>query len=411
MSPEDATATRMRRAWALLKLTLLYAMAEIGYHIHLLRASSDPDLSSADARLLEAVGCTLAAWGMVLLIKRIVKVHAVVAWLLVGVTATGIYWAIDRAIDLVPSLAQEQAENVAKQKAMGIRMRYELALLEGERFNDSYRHRAMLGHAAIIGMRDARQVTLSMAALQSKSATVGEVVTAPLVDDYEAKTSKLLRYCRNACSQQVLAVYNRLTPEQRKQHPIGQRFGRHLANANFQIAGIHVNGFSVPLGLSRSAFTAWIDQRAREQASVWAAKPLSPEQLKQAVRAVWFTPIALTLSLTSVLLNLASVAGLFIMMLTATRTNSRWLLGVVSAATSAAVITVAAVTLLPNLWDDIMSDEGDDSTPVLLSVWEGSRSAELRLTKQIDALMVRFFSPSLSDILRDEARRKLYGHR
>jgi hypothetical protein len=269
----------------------------------------------------------------------------------------------------------------------------------------------MLGHSAIIGMRDAEHVKRGLVELQSKSATVGETITGPLIDDYENKTAKLLRYCRNACSQQVLAAYNRLTPEQRKQHPIGQRFGRHLANANFQISGVHVNGFSVPLGLSRSAFTAWIDQRAREQASVWVAKPLSPEQLKQAVRAVWFTPIALTLSLTSVLLNLASVAGLFIMLLAGTSTNSRWLLGVVSAATSATVITVAAVTLLPNLWDDSMSDEGDDSTPVLLSIWEGSRSAELRLTKQIDALILRFFSPSLSDILRADARRKLYGHR
>lgn len=399
----------MRRAWALLKLTLLYAAAEITYHVHLLQATSDPDLSSADARLLEAVGCTLAAWGMVLLLKRVVNVHALVAWLLVGVTATGIYWAIDRAIDLVPPLAQEQAEAIAKQKAMGVRMQYELALLEGERFDDSYRHRAMLGHAAIISMRDAKAVKLGLAALQGRSATVGMAVTAPLVDDYVAKTSKLLRYCRNACSQQVLAAYNRLTPEQRKQHPIGQRFGRHLAGANFQIAGIHVNGFSVPLGLSPAAFTAWIDQRAREQASQWAAKPLSPEQLKQAVRAVWFTPIALTLSLTSALLNLASVVGLFTMMLAATRTNSRLILGAVSAVASAAVVAIAALALLPSLWDDITTDDNDDSTPMLLSVWEGARSAELRLTKQIDAVMARYFAPSLGDILRAEARRKLNG--
>lgn len=399
----------MHRAWALLKLTLLYVMAEIGYHIHLLRASSDPDLSIADARLLEAVGCTLAAWGMVLLIKRAVNVHALVAWLMVGVMATGIYWVIDRAIDLVPPMAQEQAEAIAKQKALGIRMRYELALLEGERYNGSYRHRAMLGHSAIIGMQDAEHVKLGLTELQSKSATVGETITAPLIDDYEAKTSKLLRYCRSACSQQVLTAYNRLTPEQRKQHPIGQRFGRHLANANFQIAGIHVNGFSVPLGLSRSAFTAWIDQRAREQASVWAAKPLSPEQLKQAVRAVWFTPIALTLSLTSALLNLASVVGLFFMMLTALRTSSRWLLGAASAAASTAVIAVVAATLLPRLWDDMTANESDDATTVLLSIWESSRSAELRLAKQMDTAMTRMFAPSLREILRDDARRKIYG--
>ncbi|MBY0411075.1 MAG: hypothetical protein K2Q97_13340, partial [Burkholderiaceae bacterium] len=271
---------------ALLLLTLCYAIAEVAYHVTLLSVSADPDLSESTVTFLEAVGCTLAASGFVLLLKRFVRLHGGVAGLMICVLAVGIYTAIDQAIDHVPPSYQEQAELLAKQKVMGVRMRFEMAALEGERFNGSFVHKAMLGHAAIRSLTDGQSVKEGLSRLRDKGTTLGADVAQPLVRDYLQKSYELVKRCR-ACTPQELKRYNRLTPEQKKMHPIGRRFGRHLAAANFRFGGMTLNGFSVPLGLTAPEFLDWLNKKAREEAGMVASTPLPTKQLKQAVRAVW----------------------------------------------------------------------------------------------------------------------------
>lgn len=369
---------------ALLILTLCYAIAEVFYHVTLLNWSADPDLSESTVKLLEAVGCTLAASGFVLLFKRFVRLNGGVAFLMIGLLAVGIYTAIDQAIDHVPRNHQEQAELLAKQKVMGVRMRFEMAALEGERFNNSFVHKAMLGHSAIRSLTDGQSVKEGLSRLREKSTTLGSDVAEPLVQDYLQKSYELLRRCR-VCTPQELKRYNQLAPEQKKMHPIGRRYGRHLSATNFRFGGMTLNGFSVPLGLSAPEFLEWLNKKAREEASTVASTPLPAKQLKQAVRAVWFTPVALSLSLLSVVLNLASSAGLVAQVLAARRVPSRIALAGLGVLTSAAVLGGMALWMLPGALGRYAPDDLESLSPeTLLMVWEDVRHAEIRLASYLD---------------------------
>lgn len=317
-------------------VTLVYLLAEVTYNVGLVRMLSTPGLTKSTVEGMEVVGKTMASIGITLFISRIFPLRR--AWLycsLVAMTYIGLGIMVDRTIDRLPDSAKHTGHWLGMYRVAALEGRVGDPDLITPGFDPTVGQRMAMVNMAMLKYADKNDV--EKVARKYLLVKVSEHINYTDIDrsfdrfwrTYSYASAKLKPvwdwYCAETQKQEhrtpSLAEFSRKVEESNRFGPRMREYSNTVLYKGNQAFGLPpIAARDIPLFLTKDQLRAHFNQLIND-GKIKAVDHFAPDtgatattpavQLTRDLSSsVFIPPISMSLSLFSIFLNMASLAGI-----------------------------------------------------------------------------------------------------
>lgn len=394
----EVTNTKTRSLFGFLLITLAYLLAEVIYNTGVVRMLSSTGLTKETVEGMETVGKVMASIGITLFLSRLIPLRRL--WQFGGLVVLlflGLGYAVDQFIDSIP------AESKIAGHWLGV---YRVAVLERKVSNpDLFRplaaplpaQRVALVNIALLANEPNGEIRRAGESYIRKK-VVGAYTDASMKEDFD----RIWRAYSEA-SQRLRPAWN----DYRRQHPkhsvqdfmanvklnvfanikYRQYCDTVIYAGNKELGLARVTMGDIPLFKSREALYADFKAMRTSNRQVAMDHYLPDETRADATltrdfaASVFIPPISMTLSLFSILLNLASALGTAVVLVFAglgvgTEASRGWVLRCASASAFALIFVVSGNVPFPASAHFSAAYEGLDSSKPHEWLWKSALERE-----------------------------------